>query len=327
MLRNSRSLAGIVMAAITVCAVVLAIPSFAAEYPDRPIHLIVPFPAGSSVDLVARPLAQGLTDVLGQPIIVENRPGGGSIVGTAFVARSAPDGYTLLFAVGAHTSQASLSNLPYDPIRDFAAVTQVAASCGLVFLINSQLNAKTVADVVRLAKEAPGKLSYATLGYGSSTHIAGALFAAATGIDLVAVPYASSNLLTDFIANRTDIAFVSTVSARTPLKAGNARALAITGPRRCEMFPDLPTLRELGYKEFDREGYFGLVFPSGTPAAAIERIQQATVAVLKTPAMMAALNTSGLRAVGSSPNEFGALLRDDLVAQASIIKRLGIVKR
>jgi tripartite-type tricarboxylate transporter receptor subunit TctC len=326
MLRNRRSISHAVMA-IVAAVTLLARPLAAAEYPDRPIHLIVPFPAGSSVDLVARPLAQGLTSELGQPIVVENRPGGGSIVGTAFVARSAPDGYTLLFAVGAHTSQASLSNLPYDPIRDFAAVSQVAASCGLVFLANSRLNAKSVADVVALAKQAPGKLSYATLGYGSSTHIAGALFAAAAGIDLVAVPYASSNLLTDFIADRTDIAFVSTVSAETPLKAGNVRALAITGPRRCEMYPDVPTLQELGYKEFDREGYFGLVFPAGTPAAAIARIHQATVAVLKTPAMANALKTSGLRGVGSTPAEFDALLRDDLVTQASIIKRLGIVKR
>ena len=260
-------------------------------------------------------------------MIVENRAGGGAIVGTAFVARAAPDGYTLLFAVGAHTSQASLSNLPYDPIRDFTAVTQVAASCGLVLLANSKLAATSVPALVALAKQAPGKLSYATLGYGSSTHVAGALFAKAAGVDLVAVPYASSSLMTDFIANRVDIAFVSTVSAQAPIKTGNVRPLAVTGPRRCEMFPDVPTLQELGYREFDREGYFGLVFPAATPAAVVDRIHQAAVTVLATPAMASALKASGLRGVGSTPAEFAALLQDDLDTQAKIIKDLGIVKR
>jgi tripartite-type tricarboxylate transporter receptor subunit TctC len=300
--------------------------SFAADYPDRPIHLIVPFPAGSSVDTVARPLAQGLTMSLGQQVVVENRPGAGTITGTAAVARAEPDGYTMLLVTGALTAQASLSKLPYDPIRDFAPITQVAASCGLVMLVHKDLHVNSIADVVELAKKTPDKLSYATLGYGSSTHVAGALFAEAAGIKLIAVPYASANLMTDFVAHRVDMAFVSTVSALAPIKTGQVHPLAVTGPKRCELFPNVPTLQEDGYKDFDREGYFGLAFPAKTSPAYVDRIYMATLAVLKMPEMVNALHASGLRGGGSSPKEFGDLLQEDLNKEAAIIKRLGIVK-
>jgi len=331
---HSRAIAAVVRfrrsmygALLSVCALLAPVhPSLAADYPDRPIHLIVPFPAGSSVDMVARPLAQGLTTVLGQEIVVDNHPGAGAIVGTAIVARAKPDGYTMLLAAGAHTSQASLSKLPYDPIRDFAPITQVAASCGLVLLANTQLEATTVRELVALAKKTPGKLSYATLGYGSSTHVAGALFAKSAGIDLIGVPYASPNLINDFVAGRVDMAFISTVSAAAPVQTGHVRPLAVTGPRRCESFPSTPTLKELGYREFDREGYFGLAFPAGTPPAYVDRIYKATVIVLKTPDMGRAMHADGLRSVGSTPQEFDSLLRDDLKKEAEIIKRIGITK-
>ncbi len=301
--------------------------SCAADYPDRPIHLVVPFPPGTSVDLVARPLAQELSSSLRQPVIIDNRAGAGAIVGTAAVARAEPDGYTMLLVVGAHTAQASLSRLPYDPIKDFAPITQIAASCGLVMLMHNEVPAKTVADVVALAKKDPEKLTYATLGYGSSTHIVGALFADASGVKLTAVPYTSASLITDFIAHRVDMAFVSTVSAQAPINTGAVTAIAVTGPRRCEMFPMVPTLMEMGYKEFDREGYFGLAFPAKTPPAFADKIYKATAAALRTPGMQNSLTGSGLHGVGSSPKEFGDVLQDDLDKQAAIIKRLHITKQ
>jgi tripartite-type tricarboxylate transporter receptor subunit TctC len=309
---------------VMVTAVVIAPYGRAADYPDKPVHLIVPFPAGSSVDMVARPMAQGLSILFGQPVVIDNRPGGGSIIGSAAVARAAPDGYTMLLVTGALTAQATLSKLSFDPIRDFEPISQIASSCGLLLLTNKKINAVNVQQLVDLARSRPGGLTYGTLGYGSSTHVAGALFGKLAGINIVGVPYTTSTLLSDLMSGRVDIAFVSTVSAVAPLAAGNVRALAVTGPRRCPAYPDTPTLKELGYQQFDREGYFGLSFPATTPAPLVDRVYRNVKRVLDTPDMKTALARSGLSGVGSEPREFQKLLKDDLEKQAEIFRLTGL---
>ncbi len=323
-MRRIRSV--LVAAAIAlVAASAPAAPLAAAEYPTKPIKLVVPFQAGSSVDVIARALTQGLATELGEPVVIDNRPGAGAIIGTAYVARAEPDGYTMLLATGPHTSQPSVAkDLPYDPIRDFAPITQIAASCGLVMLTNMHVKAHSVADIVALAKADPGKVTYATLGFGSSTHVAGALFAKLAGVDMTAVPYATPNLLSDLISGQIDTAFVSTISSVELIEGRKVRPLASTGPKRCTALPDVPTLRELGYREFDREGYFGIAFPAAVPPAIVDRIYQATVEVLKTPAMKAALDSVGLTGIGSTPAAFTAFLKEDLEKQAYLVRFTGI---
>lgn len=310
--------AAILLAAATASAT-------AADYPTKPIKLVVPFQAGSSVDVIARALTQGLATEFGQPVVIDNRPGAGAIIGTAYVARAEPDGHTMLLATGPHTSQPSVAkDLPYDPIRDFAPISQIAASCGLVMLTTMHVRAQSVADIVALAKADPGKVTYATLGFGSSTHVAGALFAKLAGVEMTAVPYATPNLLADLISGQIDTAFVSTISAVELIEGKKVRALASTGPTRCRALPEVPTLRELGYREFDREGYFGIAFPAAVAPDIVERMHRATVEVLKTPAMKAALDSVGLTGVGSTPAAFTAFLKEDLEKQAYLVRFTGI---
>jgi tripartite-type tricarboxylate transporter receptor subunit TctC len=239
------------------------------------------------------------------------------------IAKSPPDGYTLYITSGAHVANAFVSkNLSYDPIKDFAPVTQLAASYGLALITNLPVN--SVAELVALAKSKPGKLSYATNGVGNVTHVAGLLFEKRTGAKMVAVPYNTPNLTTDVMTGQVDLTFYS-IAAATPLvKAGKIKALAVTGTKRSPSLPDTPTLQELGYKDFDVTGYFGFLFPQGTPKDRIERIHDAAVKALKTPEVERVIDLGGMYAVGSSPEEFGAFLKADYVYQGKLMDELGL---
>ncbi|HEY1614913.1 MAG TPA: tripartite tricarboxylate transporter substrate-binding protein [Rhizomicrobium sp.] len=298
-------------------------PLHAETYPSRAITIISPHPVGVATDILARALGDKLSAALKQPIVVENRPGANGVIAEGAVAKAAPDGYTLLITSGAHIANAfTVKKLPYDVIKDFAPVTQLAASYGLALITN--LPVKSVADLVALAKKKPGQLTFATNGVGNVTHVAGLLFDARTGVNMIAVPYNTPNLITDVMTGQVDMAFYSVASAAPLVNAGKIKALALTGSRRAPALPDTPTLQELGYKDFDVTGYFGLLFPAGTPRARIDAIYRASKDALSSPQLKRVFDVSGMYAVGSSPEEFAAFLKQDYQYQDKLMGELGL---
>lgn len=299
----------------------IAAPAEAEVYPNKPIHLISPFAAGVSTDVLARALAQKLTEYLGQPVIVENRPGANGIIGASYVAKSAPDGYTFLITTGSHTANPHVSkDVPYDALKDFTPITQLAGSYGLVLLSN--LPVDSVASLVTLAKSKPGQLTYSTSGVGNLTHVAGRLLEARAGIKMIAVPYNNSALIPDTIAGTVDMTFISSVSAVPLVKGGQLKALAVTGTKRAPALPDVPTFQEAGIKNYDLTGYFGILFPANTPADRVDRLYQAAVKALAAPELKSIIETAGLFAVGSNPAEFGEFLKQDFDYQGRLINEL-----
>jgi tripartite-type tricarboxylate transporter receptor subunit TctC len=304
-------------------AAIFAFDAAAEDYPSRPIKIVSPHPVGVATDILARALALKLNQSLGQPVIVENRPGANGIVAAGSIAKAAPDGYTLHVTSGAHIANAHVAkDLPYDVIKDFAPVTQLAASYGLALITN--LPVTSVAELVALARQKPGQLSYATNGVGNITHVAGLLFEARTNTKMVPVPYNTPNLTTDVMTGTVDLTFYSTASAAPLVNSGQIKALALTGPRRSPSLPDTPTLQELGYSDFDVTGYFGLLFPANTPNDRIDRIYRESVNALATPELKRIMQTAGMYAVGSRPEEFAAFLRRDLEFQGRLMDELGL---
>jgi tripartite-type tricarboxylate transporter receptor subunit TctC len=300
---------------------VTAPPAGAEDYPNKAIRLISPFAAGVSTDVLARALAQKLTEGLGQPVIVENRPGANGIIGASYVAKSANDGYTFLITTGSHTANPHVSkDVPYDALKDFTPITQLAGSYGLVLLSN--LPVKSVADLVELAKKRPGQLTYSTSGVGNLTHVAGRLLEARAGIKMIAVPYNNSALIPDTIAGTVDMTFISSVSAVPLVKGGQLKALAVTGTRRAPALPDVPTFQEAGINGYDLTGYFGILFPANTPANRVNRIYQATIKALTAPELKSIIETAGLFVVGSTPAEFGKFLKQDFDYQGRLMEEL-----
>jgi tripartite-type tricarboxylate transporter receptor subunit TctC len=304
-------------------AAIVAFDAAAEDYPSRPIKIVSPHPVGVATDILARALALKLNQSLGQPVIVENRPGANGIVAAGSIAKAAPDGYTLHITSGAHIANAHVAkDLPYDVIKDFAPVTQLAASYGLALITN--LPVTSVAELVALARQKPGQLSYATNGVGNITHVAGLLFEARTSTKMVPVPYNTPNLTTDVMTGTVDLTFYSTASAAPLVNSGQIKALALTGPQRSPSLPDTPTLQELGYSDFDVTGYFGLLFPADTPPDRIDRIYRESANALATPELKRVMQTAGMYAVGSRPEEFAAFLKRDLDFQGRLMGELGL---
>lgn len=295
-------------------------------YPARPIRLITPFTAGSTLDIMARLVAENLGAPLGQNVVVDNRPGANGIIGALLVAKAPADGYTMLLTTGSFTGNVVLNKkLPYDTVRDFAPITQIARSYGLVLVVNPSVSAKSVKELVALAKSHPGKLSYASSGVGNMTHLVAALFNSMAGVDIVHVPYkGSAPAMTDVLGRQVDMTFVSTVFVQPYIKSGRVRALALTGGERTPVLPDVPTFKELGYREFEMTGWYGLWFPSHTARSRVDRIQTEIKKAVGSPHMKSRLDELGLVAVASSPAEFAKFLQDDLVLQTRIAKQAGI---
>ncbi len=310
------------LAALTL-SVVAVTPLKAENYPSRSITIISPHPVGIATDILARALGEKLSAAFGQSIVVENRPGANGIIAEGAVAKAPPDGYTLLITSGAHIANAfTVKKLPYDVLKDFAPVTQLAASYGLALITN--LPANSVADLVAFAKKRPGQVTFATNGVGNVTHVAGLLFDARAGVRMIAVPYNTPNLITDVMTGQVDLAFYSVAAAAPLVKSGKIKALALTGSRRSPALADTPTLQELGYKHFDVTGYFGLLFPAGAPLDRIERIYGASKNALASPELKRVLEVSGMYAVGSSPEEFATFLNRDYQYQNKLMGELGL---
>lgn len=285
--------------------------AFAADYPTRPIRLVVPFAAGGGNDTIARLVGQKLSARLGQPIVVDNRAGAGGVVGAELAARAAPDGYTLfLGGVGSHAINPNLhEHLPYDPIKDFAPIS-LLASAPLILVVHPSVPVNSAQELIALARVQPGKLNYASNGNGSSSHLAAVMFESLTGIDFVHIPYKGlSPALTDLLGGQVQLMFSSVVAILPHVQSGKLRALAVSGGKRLALMPDLPTVAEAGVPEYQTSSWYGILAPAGTPKEIVSRLNAEIVKVLSEPDVRKALTNEGADPVGDSPEEFAAYIQ------------------
>jgi tripartite-type tricarboxylate transporter receptor subunit TctC len=300
-------------------------PAAAADYPNKPIRLVVPYPASGPVDITARTLAPALTESLGQIIVIDNRGGAGGILGSELVARSAPDGYTLLLCTSANAINASLiPKLPYDMLKDFAPVTMVAVITSIL-VVNPSLPVHSVKDLTALAKARPGQLSYASTGNGTPTHLAAELFKSMTQLDLVHVPYkGAAPAVVDLISGQVQLSFISAPVVVSHVKSGRLRALAVTNAKRSALFPELPTLNDAGLPGYESEGWHGLFAPARTPKAIVGRLYAEFAALLRNPDISARLANGGAEPVGMPPDAFAVKVRAEISKWGKVVKVAGM---
>src|SRR5262245_6021123 len=281
-----------------------------AQFPSRAIKLVVPFPPAGATDIVGRIVAQKLSERLGQPVVVENRPGAGGTLGSDLVAKSAPDGYTILIATSStHSIGPALQKLPYDPIKDFAPITQVATVPDIL-VVSPKLPAKSLKEFIALARSQPGKLNFASSGIGTITHLNGELFKMVAKVDLVHVPYKGTQLSIPDLANGNVAMLVDSLASALPnIRNDHARPLALKAAKRSALLPDVPTFGELGMQEFNVFTWFGMFAPAGTPAQIVARLQREVVASLKSPDLLERFEAVGAEPVGSTPAEFVSRIR------------------
>jgi len=290
-------------------------PARADDYPTHPIRLIVPFAAGGAADSVARIVGKRMGDALGQTIVVEDRGGGGGIIGTEIVRNSDPDGYTLLLGQSGPISinPGIYPKLSYDPEKDFMPVS-MTTSYPYVLVVNPSLGVKTVAELVALAKSKPGQLNYGTAGVGASNHLATELFDSKAGIKMTHIPYRGTSLaVADLISGQVQVVFADPVSALSQVRAGTLTALAVTSKERSPVAPDLPTIAESGYPGFDAIAWHGIMAPAGTPPAIIERLNAEIIKALKDPETAKLIEQQAIQVVGNSPKAFADFIKQDIV--------------
>jgi tripartite-type tricarboxylate transporter receptor subunit TctC len=300
-----------------------------AAYPARHIRLIAPFTAGSTLDIMARFVAERLSAGLGHNIVVDNRPGANGIVGIDLVAKAPPDGYTMLITTGSFMGNIVLyKKLPYDGVRDFAPITQVARSYGLVLVVHPGVAARSVKDLVALARAKPGKLSYGSSGAGNITHLVAELFNSSAGVQIQHVPYKGSGpAMTDVLGRQIEMTFVSTVFVQPFIKDGRVRPLGLTGPERAPVLPDVPTFKELGYPDVLMTGMYGLWFPAKTPAARVNRMHAEVRKMVGAPDVKAKLEELGLAGVASTPGDFKRFIDEDIAFQTQVMTLAKIDKQ
>lgn len=316
------SVLGIALAA---ACYAVASPALSQPYPTHPIHIVVPFPPGAGTDVVARAVAGKIAPMLGQSVIVENRPGAGGTVGSEIVAGAPKDGYTILMG---NTSTLAIApalyrNLRYNPLRDFAPVALVTTTEN-VMVVHPSLPVRSVKDLVALAKAKPGEIFYGSSGSGTTSHLGGALFKSMAKIDIVHVPYRGSPLaLTDLLAGQTQMS-VTSLSSGTPLiAAGKLRAIATTGLKRNALLPDVPTVDESGLKGYETNLWQGFVVPTGTPQAIVERLNAVMVNAVRSPDISSAFAKRGMLSGGSNASEFAAYIKREHAKWADIVARAG----
>jgi tripartite-type tricarboxylate transporter receptor subunit TctC len=312
------------------CAAVLcgvtALASAQQAYPSKPIRIVVPFAAGGPVDLVGRILSQKLNASMGQPFVLDNRGGAGSVVGSDIVAKSAPDGYTWLLTTGSLTSISAFNeNVPFDPVRDFTPVTMVARNFGQVLVVHPSVPAKNVKELVALAKSRPGKMNYASAGVGNITYIAAEMMKSMAGLQIVDVQYKGMGpAFNDLLGGHVDICFAPTQTALPLIQTGRVRALAMTGPSRWKVLPDVPTMREAGLKDYDLVGWFGLWLPPGAAAQLVGRIHTETARALGDPDVKQRFDELGLEPVASPPEAFAAFAKQDVAGMRELARKIGL---
>jgi len=295
--------------------------SAAAAYPDHPIRFVVPVAAGGGNDIVARLLAQKLTDAWGQSVVVDNRPGAATAIGAEIVARAIPDGYTIMLTSVSFAINAGMrKQLPFDPVRDFATITQVAR-VPQIMVVNPAVPATTLAEFIALAKAKPGQLNYASAGTGSSTHLAMELFMDMTGTKLNHVPYkGTAPGLTDVIAGHVQITFDAIPPTLPHVKSNRVRALAIGGTQRFPTLPDVPTLAEAGLPNYTFQSWFGIFAPARTPEAVVRTLNRELVRIIALPETRKAFVELGIEPVGTSPEDFGKYLRAEIARWSDVMR-------
>jgi tripartite-type tricarboxylate transporter receptor subunit TctC len=297
-----------------------AVAASAQTYPAKTVRVVVPFAPGGGIDLVARVMSQRLQENLGQPFIVDNRPGGGGIVGSEVVVTSRPDGYTLLAVPISHAANVSLTKLSFDPIVDFAPIVHIASAPNVV-LVHPSLPVKSVGEFTQLARQHPGQLSYASGGNGSSTHLAAELFKMLAKVELLHVPYKGGGLaLSDLLGGQVSMYIASLPAAMPHVRSRKLKGLAVTSTARANALPDMPTVVEAGVPGYEYVGWYGMLAPAGTPPAVIERLNAETNKVLRQPTIVEKLGADGAQPVGGTPAQFGDHIRSEIAKWAKVVK-------
>ncbi|MES2051232.1 MAG: tripartite tricarboxylate transporter substrate binding protein [Pseudomonadota bacterium] len=314
-----------ILLAGTVAAALFATSASAQNYPNKPVKIIVPFAAGGPADNYARFMAQRLQDALGQPFVVDDRPGAGSVIGTDVVAKSAPDGYTLLLMSNTHTVNESLTpNKPFNLMRDFVAIAPINYS-DLVLVANPALPANNLKDLIARAKTMPGKINYASSGQGTPYHMAGELFKSMANVYLVHIPYrGSSGARTDVIGGQVEVMFDAVTTMAEQVKAGKVKAIATTGKVRSDVLPDVPTMSEAGLPGYEATIWLGLMAPKATPKAIVDKLNEAMSKIASQPDVKALWAKQGAVPMVMTPEAFDKYTRDDITKWAKVIKSANI---
>jgi tripartite-type tricarboxylate transporter receptor subunit TctC len=317
--------------ALALVAACLLVPPAGAQrpdvkaYPAKPVRMVIPFAPGGGTDIVGRIVAQKLTEAWPYPVVVDNRPGAGSTIGTELVARATPDGYTIETVSMSHSINVSLyRKLPYDPVRDFATVILVAMAPN-VLVVHPSLPARSLKELIAYAKSRPGQLNFASSGSGGVSHLSAELLKSVAGIDIVHVPYKGAGpAMTALIGGEVQMMMATAPVALAQMRANRVRALAISSGRRSSLAPDLPTIAESGFPGFQTDTWYGVVAPAGTPAAIVARLNAEIGRVLASPDARALLEAQGAHPAGGSPEEFRAFLRSEIAKWAKVIAAAGI---
>ncbi|WP_287926577.1 tripartite tricarboxylate transporter substrate binding protein [Diaphorobacter sp.] len=297
-----------------------------AQWPAKPIKWVVPFPPGGAMDVIARTLGEKAGRTLGQPFVIENRPGAGGNIGADAVAKSPADGYTIMItSIGMATNKALYPRLSYDPVKDFAPISLLAIVPNVLVVNTAKTTDKSVADVIAHAKRDPGKLTYASAGNGTSIHLAGEVFASMAGLNLLHVPYKGSGpAVTDMLGGQVDLMFDSITSARPHIQAGKLRALGVTSAKRSATLPDVPTIAEAGVPGYEVSPWFAVFAPAGTPAAIVNKINAALIDAMKQPDTVAKFETIGAEPIGTTPQQLATHLDKELARWGALIKERNI---
>lgn len=317
--------AALILAATLGFVLILAPHAKAADYPTRPIVLLVAFTPGGPSDVLARIVGKEMGEALGQPVVIENRPGAGGNIAADAVAHAAPDGYTLLMGNNSilATNEALYKKITYNPQKDFAPITLIGTQANIL-VVNNDVPAKSLAELIALAKAQPGKLNFASSGYGAAAHLSGELFKTQAKVDIVHVPYkGAAPALQDVIAGHNQLMFATAASVVGQIKGGKVRALAVTTIKRTAVLPDLVTMDEAGLKGFEASTWHGLVAPAGTPPDVLKKLHDAAVKALQNPGVQASLGRLGVDIVGGTPEEFGAYIKAEIPKWTAIVKASG----
>ena len=295
------------------------------NYPSKPIRLIVPFAPGGGTDITARTIGQKLAEAWGQPVVIDNRSGAAGNIGMELAAKSPPDGYTLTLVSATHSVNPSLkSNLPYDLVRDLTPVTR-ATSQPYILVVHPAVPARSVAELLALARAKPGSLSYGSSGTGGFSHLSGALLASMTKTNLVHVPYkGGSPALSDVIAGQIQMVFATPLESGSQIRAGRVRTLAVSTTRRSIAFPEIPTLNEAGVPGFEVNGWYGILAPAKTPREIIAKLNAEITRILRTPEVVEHFARNGVEAVATTPEEFGAHIRAEIAKWKKVVAEAGL---
>ena len=321
----------LVMSAVAAAASTALAPMAAnaqpeANWPSKPIKWVVPFPPGGAMDVIARTLGDKAARELGQPFVIENRPGAGGNIGADYVAKQPGDGYTIMItSIGMATNKALYNKLSYDPVKDFAPISLLAVVPNVLVVNAAKSPEKSVADVIAHAKKEPGKLTYASAGNGTSIHLAGEVFASMAGINILHVPYKGSGpAVTDMLGGQVDLMFDSITSARPHIQSGKLRALGLTTAKRSSALPDVPTIAEAGIPGYEVSPWFATFAPAGTPAEVVSKLNKVLNGLMKDPETLKKLESIGAEPIGSTPQELATHLNKELTRWDKLIKERNI---